>query len=308
MGDIKTFLNPELRGETFVSASMKKVWKAELDILEVFNQICAEYDLRYSLAAGTLIGAFRHGGFIPWDDDIDIEMPREDYDRFCDIAQCELPPHLFLQTTKTDPGRVVNFAQIRNSNTSCIDPHWVELGAVFNMGIGIDIFPVDGVPESKLRFLVTKWTVRVVQSLQYNSRIRKNFGVKGFLKRFVAKFVCSIVGWGHLYELREWALRRNKLADCEKCGEFSYAISMRNPRLFWPTACYDSYLDVDFEYLRLKVAVGYDEMNRKRYGAWMTPVKGAGDHGELYFDTERSYKDVLVEKFGYKREWLKDLP
>lgn len=302
--DRQSFLMPEWRGDTYVSAQMKQIWKTELDIVEEFVKICKKHSLKYSLAGGTLIGAFRHGGFIPWDDDIDLEMPREDYDRFLDVAQRELPAHLFLQTTKTDPGRVVNFAQIRNSNTTCIDPHWVELGTVFNAGIGIDIFPVDGVPDSKMRYFTTKWLVRICQSLQYNSQIRKNFGLKGFLKRYMAKSLCAVVGWKNLYEIREWALRRNKMTQCKRCGEFSYAISMRNPRLIWNTACYDSYLDVKFEYLTLKAAAGYDEMNRTQYGDWMVPVKGTGDHGVLYYDTTRPYKDVLVEKFGYKQEWF----
>ena len=299
------FLEPEQRGDTFVSAEMKRVWRVELEILEAFDALCRKQGLKYSLAGGTLIGAFRHGGFIPWDDDIDIDMVREDYDKFLAVAQSELPEGFFLQTAKTDHGRVVNIAQIRNSNMACIDPHWTDLGVVFNSGVGIDIFPIDGVPKGRFRYLFTKWTVRVVQSLHYNSQIRKNFGLKGFLKRYAAKVICAVVGHDNLYEIREWALRRNKLSDCEMCGEFSYAISMRNPRLIWPTKCYDSYIDVKYEYLTLKVAAGYDEMLTRQYGDWRKPVKGAGDHGELYFDLDHDYKQVLVEKFGYKPEWLR---
>ena len=301
------FLSPEQRGDTFVSSEMKRVWKVELDILEEFDRFCRAYGLSYSLAGGTLIGAFRHHGFIPWDDDIDVDMPREDYDKFLEVAQQELPAHLFLQTTVTDPERVVTFAQIRNSNTTCIDPHWTDLGLVFNMGIGIDILPVDGVPAGKLRFLLTKWSVRIVQSVLYHACIRKDFGFRSRFKRFVAKAVCRLVGHRRICAFREWVLRRNKMSECEMCGELSYAISMRNPRLVWSTSCYDSYIDVQFEYLRLKAASGYDEMNRNQYGDWMTPVRGAGDHGELYFDVERPYKEVLVEKFGYSLESVKNL-
>lgn len=298
------FLQPEQRGDTFVDAAMKRIWKVELDIVEAFVRICEKYGLHYSLAGGNLIGAYRHGGFIPWDDDIDVDMVREDYDKFLAVAQSELPQGYFLQTAKTDHGRVVNIAQIRNSKTACIDPHWTDLGVVFNSGVGIDIFPIDGVPAGKLRYLFTKWTVRIVQSLHYNSQIRKNFGLKGWLKRHLAKVICSVVGFDNLYELREWALRRNKLSDCKMCGEFGYAISMRNPKLIWPTRCYASYVDIKFEYLTLKAAVGYDEMLTCQYGDWRTPVKGAGDHGELYFDLERDYKSVLIEKFGYKPNWF----
>ena len=303
--DRKIFLREERRDGVLVSVALKRVWKVELDIVEEFVRICEKYGLQYSLAGGNLIGAFRHGGFIPWDDDIDIDMAREDYDKFLQVAPNELKDPYFLQTTKTDHGRVINFAQIRNSNTSCIDPHWTDLGAVFNSGVGIDIFPIDGVPDGKVRYLFTKWTVRIVQSLHYNSQIRKNFGLKGLVKRYLAKAICRIVGFDRLYEIREWALRRNKLSDCKRCGEFSYAISMRNPKLIWPTRCYDSYVDVKYEYLTLKAGVGYDEMLTCQYGDWRTPVKGASDHeGGLIFDLDRDYKTVLIEKFGYKREWF----
>ena len=304
MIDRNRFLEAEVRDGFPVSSEMKRIWKTELDVLEQFVVICNRHGLNYSLAGGTLIGAFRHKGFIPWDDDIDIDMVREDYDKFLAVAAKELKKPYFLQTTKTDHGRVVTFAQIRNSNTTCVDPHWAELGVVFNAGIGIDIFPVDGVPDGKFRLLFTKAIVRLVQSLHYNAQIRKNFGIKGFFKRYIAKVVCFCVGFEHLYELREWALRRNKLSKCKKCGEFSYAISMRNPRLVWSTSCYDSYIDVPFEYLTLKAAAGFDEMNTCQYGDWRTPVKGTGDHGTQHYDVDRPYKEVLVEKFGYRPEWF----
>ena len=305
MSERNQFLDAEVRSGLPISREMKSIWKAELDILEKFIAICQRHGLNYSLAGGNLIGAFRHKGFIPWDDDIDVDMVREDYDKFLSVAQAELPEGYFLQTSKTDHGRVVNFAQIRNSNMACIDPHWTDLGVVFNSGVGIDIFPIDGVPKGRFRYLFTKWTVRIVQSLHYNSQIRKNFGLKGFLRRYAAKTICALVGYDNLYELREWALRRNKFSDCEMCGEFSYAISMRNPKLIWPTKCYDHYLDVQYEYLTVKVAAGYDEMLTCQYGDWRKPVKGAGDHGELYFDLEQDYKTVLIEKFGYEAEWFK---
>ena len=291
----ETFLEPEMRDGYFVDAHMKAVWKVMLDIVEEFVRICNKYDLKYSLAGGTLIGAFRHRGFIPWDDDIDIDMVREEYDKFLAVAEKELEAPYFLQTTKTDHGRVSVFAQIRNSDTTCFDPKWQKLGSEFNCGIGIDIFPVDGKPTGKMRWLFTKWTVRVVQSIQYFATIKKNLGVKGFIKRYVAKVICAIVGFDNLYYLREWVMRRNSLKECTRCGELSYAITMRNPKLEWSSACYDSYIDVPFEYLMLKAAVGYDEMNTNQYGDWMTPVKCSGDHVDLFYDATKGYKEYLKE-------------
>ena len=91
---------------------------AVLDIFKEFLCVCEKLNLKYYLLGGTLLGAVRHKGFIPWDDDIDVGMLREDYEVFLAHAQELLPDHLFLQTYKTDPGYHHVFAKIRNSNTT----------------------------------------------------------------------------------------------------------------------------------------------------------------------------------------------
>ena len=98
-----------------------RLWKVEQEILDVINEICVKHNLRYSLAYGTLIGAVRHGGFIPWDDDIDIIMPRSDYNRFIDIWQKENPKDYVLQNKTFDSDFVQNFTKIRKNNTTFLE-------------------------------------------------------------------------------------------------------------------------------------------------------------------------------------------
>lgn len=81
----------------------RQIWATEQEILDVIHQVCTEYGLRYSLAYGTLIGAVRHKGFIPWDDDIDLIMPREDYEKLLAIWNEAAPKGYILQNTRTDP-------------------------------------------------------------------------------------------------------------------------------------------------------------------------------------------------------------
>ena len=81
----------------------RQIWTTEQEILDVIHQVCTEYGLRYSLAYGTLIGAVRHKGFIPWDDDIDLIMPREDYEKLLTIWNEAAPKGYILQNTRTDP-------------------------------------------------------------------------------------------------------------------------------------------------------------------------------------------------------------
>ena len=136
---------------------LKKMQSIEVEMLKIFISICKENNLKYFLIGGSCLGAIRHKGFIPWDDDIDVGMPREDYEKFLEIAQEKLPPHLFLQTQKTDKQYYQNFAKIRNSNTSFMETYYRFLN--INKGVFIDIFPLDGYKytkfESMLLFLYT---------------------------------------------------------------------------------------------------------------------------------------------------------
>ena len=96
-------LNAEVICDFKVSTLRKKVWQAQLDMVKIFIDICDKYKLKYFAAGGTLIGAIRHNGFIPWDDDIDLMMPREDYEKFIKVAKEELKKEpYFLQHYSTE--------------------------------------------------------------------------------------------------------------------------------------------------------------------------------------------------------------
>lgn len=113
-----------------------------LHILSEIDRICKKHNISYWLSSGTLIGAVRHGGFIPWDDDLDIEMMRDDYDKLMSILPAELPPHLALQNHETDPTYFYFYAKIRDRQSileegNRYDRIWKE------KGIYIDIFPLE---------------------------------------------------------------------------------------------------------------------------------------------------------------------
>ena len=117
--------------------------RVELEILLEIDRVCREHDIKYFLDSGTVLGAARHGGFIPWDDDVDISMLRDDYDRFLEIAQDSLGERFFLQTRKTDPTSFASFAKVRKNGTACIERSIEQDSS--HTGIWVDIFPFDAV-------------------------------------------------------------------------------------------------------------------------------------------------------------------
>lgn len=124
---------------------LRRVQLSQLDILKEVARVCEENEIEYFLDSGTALGAVRHGGFIPWDDDIDIGMTRDNYDKFLKIASEKLKEEYFLQTNETDKQSPYIYAKVRKNNTVFME--WNKRNINMHHGIYIDIFPYDNVPD-----------------------------------------------------------------------------------------------------------------------------------------------------------------
>ncbi len=134
-----------------VSDRMKRVWRIELEMLDEIDRICRKHGLKYFLVHGTLLGAVRHGGFIPWDDDLDVAMPRGDFDRFVAVAAAELSAPLSLHTPASEQDLFWGgYARIRNEQTTAIEAR--ELGHQGNLGIWVDVLPLDVCTQDEKQF------------------------------------------------------------------------------------------------------------------------------------------------------------
>lgn len=152
--------------------SLREAQLIMLDILKEVHNICEKNNIRYFLCDGTLLGAVRHKGFIPWDDDLDISMLREDYDKFMSIAKDELPEDLFMQTFDTDPHYKLYHIPLKVRHNKS---HFIEEGEKnkkYHQGIYIDIFPIDKVPDSKTKFSVQSKLSRllVIMKMKISTR------------------------------------------------------------------------------------------------------------------------------------------
>ncbi len=130
----------------------KVLREAQLIMLEMlieFDTICKKHHLQYWLDSGTLLGAVRHQGFIPWDDDIDLSMPFEDYMKFQEIAQTELSDNIFFQTKQTDEKFLFDYIKLRSNKASIVEFHEKDNEVEYHQGVFIDIFPMFALPNTE---------------------------------------------------------------------------------------------------------------------------------------------------------------
>ncbi|MBQ0027469.1 MAG: LicD family protein [Lachnospiraceae bacterium] len=174
------FFKEEYRNDFKVTSTMKSAWAAQLEVLNVISDVCNKLGITYYSFWGTLLGAVRHKGFVPWDDDIDIAMKREDYNHFLHEASSLLPDGYIILSAYNEPEYVHPFARVTNSNT--IDISEERLKAFHNCPfvIGIDIFPLDYIAEDKKTINMQHDLFEIIKNLNaiqdlFNSETSKSF-------------------------------------------------------------------------------------------------------------------------------------
>lgn len=277
-----------------VSEKRKKVWAAELEMVKVFIGICDKYGFKYFAVSGTLLGAVRHKGFIPWDDDIDLTMPREDYEKFLSVAQNELPSYMFLQCNKTEKEYPTGHAQIRNSKTTCLRIGELErLKKGCNYGIFIDIFPYDGIPDNiKER---NKQAERIKSIRERCARIIYPFSdsrLKRVIKKFAAICLRVFTPIEKYIEMINTLSKKTAVGKTECVGLTSFAPGCGSA--IWRKEVFDEYVLCDFEDIKIRIPTLFDEELTVEFGSdYMTlpenPQESA--HGQCYFDTEKPYSE-----------------
>lgn len=166
--------------------TLRKVQLAQLEIGKEIKRVCDENGIKYFLDSGTLLGAIRHKGFIPWDDDMDMGMLREDYERFIEIAPKELKPEYFLQTWKTDKSYPYAFAKIRKKGTVFIEAVSQKTNA--HNEIFVDVFPYDIYPDDEtVRTKLTKKIMLLKYSLWMKDGMTPWLRHKSVLDRLLVK-------------------------------------------------------------------------------------------------------------------------
>ena len=286
------FYLEETRCGFTVSAERKQLWAVELDLMAEFDRVCKKHDLHYCVGAGTLLGAIRHNGFIPWDNDVDLYMLRNDYDKLMKLSD-EFKHPYFLQNPTTDKHYSKLHAKLRNSSTTGYIKS--EMGLDMNKGVFIDIFPIDGVIENEhknkiAKFIYTKTTAGMKQyrkCMDINNTDKWNGMKRMVFKVITNKFMCQIVDiYLKLDSKKGTKIWGNKtlVYDCPKSRR--------------PLRDYRKFKYVRFEFLMVPIPVNYDEMLRQQYGNYMRlpKVVNGSRHGTIVFSAEEDYRSNTRRK------------
>ena len=234
----------------------------QLEILNEINAFCKAKGLRFSLAYGTLIGAVRHKGFIPWDDDIDLLMPRPDYDRFLKEFHSERNEVLDLSLSNVC---VETFAKVSRKGTLMIDR---DLGRAL-WGINVDIFPIDGAPQEGLE----RHYEDMCRKREWFSRLCPFYKVVGKDKtKWFFKYCLKRLRYPHLGNCAtikagiNAVLRACRFEDTPLAGAYFGDDDIRE---FMPREWFESYTELEFEGRRYPAISHYDDYLRRLFGDYM---------------------------------------
>ena len=261
---------------------LRQAQKIMLYIMKRIHAVCVEHNIKYWLDYGTLLGAIRHDGFIPWDDDMDICMMREDYEKFCKIAPEALGEEFFLQTKSTEPDFCFEFGKVRLKNTIWMEREWINTPLNYK-GIFVDIFPIESFPESKLQTSFLTYS-----AIFYNillARKAHNIHSKKIIKEIVLRILSAfttrkiLLGW-----FEKTVKNLKKLKNTSSKVSKLFGTSMTN---WTDKATLEEVVLKKFEDSEFFIPKNYDARLTEIFGNYMQlppENKQYGHHNVEYFD------------------------
>lgn len=263
---------------------MNELQQELLKLLKEFIRVCDRHHLRYFLVGGSCLGAARHNGFIPWDDDIDVGMPREDYDKFVKLqSEYEGTPY-FIQTWETDPHYTYNYGKLRDSSTTFIETYFWKHR--INHGVWIDIFPIDGISlkddkpykkyAKKIKYVWAQSFMSYIPQLM--RKVHKETWFTDILLNIAA-------GLFYIFDIAHY--RRKHVEKYLRKVPYDKAVLVANmgginaKKEAMPKALFDEFTKLKFEDVEVNVPKDYDKYLTLLYNDWrkLPPIeKQVGHH------------------------------
>jgi len=290
----------------YVKPMMKRVWAAQLEVLQIVDEICTRHNIQYYADWGTLLGAIRHRGFIPWDDDVDICMPRMDYERFLKIAASELPAYCKIKNAYTETIWKEPITRVVNSHDVPYVPMREDIRQYYHgcpYCVGLDIFPLDYIPtnEEELNSWVELYLAVYGMSRAMRKGLRINEETVQELKQI--ENLCNIKFSTDTRIEQQLLILADKIAamyfdtnaDAKECTTMYCLVNNKRHRI--PLSAFASAIRVPFENITIPIPVGYEKILTVYYGEdYMTPVQNAADHEYPFYKEQQPYLIDYYEK------------
>lgn len=293
----------------YVSAEQKKIWQVELNILQEFMRVCNKCHLKFFVAHGTLLGAVRHKGFIPWDDDIDVNMPRQDYEELKRIAPHEFKSPFFFQTYESDPSIFYGHGKLRFSDATGIDVRDIGLNTG-NTGLFIDVFPMDGIVEDMKKRAVQSQHIEFYRGLL----LAKIYGKRhwhfeqypprrwGFYKR-LSRFLRA--DWLN-QKFEEWVTKYS-LVPTERTGIIAYLTDYEC--CYWYQSDYEKLVELDFEDIKVPAPAQYERCLRIKWQNYMQfpePNERGIKHIGTLMSGDIPYRDFDLSRYDWNLSEIRE--
>lgn len=309
------FFETETREDFVVDSTMKTFWAAQMEVLREVSEVCERHGIQWYSAYGTLLGAIRHKGYIPWDDDMDIWMFREDYDRFMKLATLELPEEYIVRSALTDVGYTQFHSCVFNASSISINPDRLKKFHGCPFATGIDIFPLDFLPDNNEEKEAEKelfnliWTV--IDKIKAKERKKADYD-NIYLGLNTIEEICNIKfqrEWLDTEKQDELISNLYKLQNqlCASYGEKDghivtvYTGYVKRPQRVFEKKWFDKVELYPFEEIMIPIPTEYDKILTTIYGNYEIRQKFEGSHDyPLYKKQVEHLRDcvgTLEEKY-----------
>lgn len=283
-----------------VSEARKKLWVTELDLLEDMEKVCKENDINFFLLFGSAIGAVRHQGFIPWDDDIDMGMLREDFEKFLTVCEGAFPEYVDIQYGLSEHG-VDYHLRIRDSRTTGIIFDEVDMPG--NKGAFIEIYVFDYVNDNFLRKMQIFASRLLCNFMYVYTHGSKNGSKADKVKIALTKMLTPERLWK--WYRKVCMLQNKNKANCEFADTITLPRYARTGNHLFKKEDLQESIYVPYEYTQARIPKGYDHCLTVRYGNYMElpPLEQRGAHHDtiVFYDPDKSYKEYenseVIKKF-----------
>lgn len=299
----KSYFEDEVRDGFFVPAEMKQAWAAELEVLYEVDKVCKKYSIQYFADWGTLLAAVRHEGFIPWDDDLDIVMKRDDYNRFMRIAQTELPDGFSAYNFRNHDDFWLFLGRVVGKQRICFEQEHLDRFHQFPYIAGVDIFVLDYVSRDEeaererdklamrtiaLADMIGEGKINPAMKEQELQKLERECGID------ITRGLPDVELRRELYGVVEHIFSRFTDDESDMLSQL-FPFGMKETRFRFPKECYAQAIELPYENIRIPVPIQYCKLLKDKYGDYMKLVRNAGGHDYPFFEAQKKQLQAVLD-------------